>query len=63
MATALNAATSSPTAMRPSETSVAPYQTTVIISAPGSTTWIAEISAHIRALRTAALRTSCEASR
>ncbi len=61
--TALNAVTSSPTPIRPSWTSPAPYQTTAISSRPGSRTWIAEISAHIRALRTAALRTSWEASR
>ena len=30
---------------------------------PGSSTWTAEISAHIRALRTAAWRTSWEARR
>lgn len=63
VATALKAATSSPTASRSSSTSAEPYQTTVISRMPGSSTWIAEIRAHILALRTAALRTSCEASR
>lgn len=48
--------------IRPSRASLAPYPTTVI-SSPGSSTWTAEISDHIRALRTAALRTCWEACR
>lgn len=61
--TALYTVTSSPTWIRPSRASAAPYQTTVISRTPGSSTWTAEISDHMRALRTAALRTSWEASR
>ena len=61
--TALYTVTSSPTAIRPSRASRAPYQTTVMSSRPGSSTWTAEISDHMRALRTAARRTSWEASR
>ncbi len=61
--TALYTVTSSPTVIRPCLARCTPCQTTAIISRPGSSTWIAEISAHIRALRTAAWRTSCEARR
>lgn len=61
--TALYTVTSSPTVIRPSRARFTPCQMTTISSSPGSSTWIAEISAHIRALRTAACRTSCEARR
>lgn len=52
--TELYTVTSSPTVIRPCRASCTPYQTTAISSRPGSSTWIAEISDHIRALRTAA---------
>ncbi len=57
------AATSSPAVIRPSSASRAPYATTPISRSPGRTTWTAAISAHDRALRTAAARTSCDACR
>lgn len=60
---ALYTVTSWPTSIRPSRASTAPYTTSEMSSAPGSSTWIAEISDHIRALCTAASRTSWEARR
>lgn len=60
---ALYTVTSWPTSIRPSRASVAPYTTSEMSSTPGSSTWMAEISDHICALRTAARRTSCEARR
>lgn len=61
--TPLYTVTSAPTPIRPSSARWAPYQTTEISRTPGSSTWMAEIRAHILALRTAASRTSCEAVR
>lgn len=60
---ALYTVTSCPTSMRPSRARAAPYQTSEISRTPGRNTWIAEMSAHIRALPTAASRTSWEARR
>lgn len=61
--TALYTVTSSPTVIRPSRARCTPCQMTAIISRPGNSTWMAAISDHIRALRTAARRTSWEARR
>ncbi len=60
---ALYTVTSWPTSIRPSRASVAPYQTSEMSRTPGRNTWIAEMSDHIRALRTAASRTSWDARR
>lgn len=55
--------TSSPTLIRPWVTRPTPSQTISTRNNPNSSTWIAAISDHIFALRTALARNSCEAER